>query len=703
LFSFVPGYFNFLKVNFYLITLCYHNHINKENPMLKRLRYLSAILVLAIGLASTSTPAFATPQINEYPVSSGAAPSEIAVGGDGANWFPESQGNKIGRMTVGGALTEYNLPNAESLPYAITAAPDGNLWFTEYFGQRIASITTAGVITELPLPSYIRYPTRITMGGDGNIWFIAYDTTTGGNVQQIFSMTPTGTVTEHVANPGPNTIANFYDIQAGPDGKMWFSESAFSGNCQTTPSILGQITYSGTITYTYLPTGCNNVAGRMILGADGAWWFTQGTDNNSVEHIGRYSLSGNYSQYAVTEGPDPLVGELTNGPDGNIWFTDNGNGWVGNITPTGVVTEYPLPTAYSSPAGLVTGSDGNIWFTEAGSNKIGEVVLAPVATNPIESINAGGSASGNYTADAQFTGGGTYTSTAAVDTSNVDNPAPENVYQSVRYGSSMSYTLSDLTPNASYTLRLHFDEVYFGTASGTGGIGSRVFNVTANGTPELTNFDIYQAAGGANRALVEQIPVTANSSGTISVNFVGITDNAMVSGLELYGGTLPTPTPPATVTTASINAGGNTAGTFSADTDFGGGGQTYSTTAGVDTSGVTDPAPQDVYKTVRYGNFTYTVPNLTPNTNFKVRLHFSEPYFGTVGVSGGVGSRVFNVSANGTTELSNFDVYQAAGGANKAIAEEFTVPSDAYGNISLRFTSVTDNALVNGIEIAPAE
>jgi len=39
---------------------------------------------------------------------------------------------------------------------------------------------------------------------------------------------------------------------------------------------------------------------------------------------------------------------------------------------------------------------------------------------------------------------------------------------------------------------------------------------------------------------------------------------------------------------------------------------------------VTDPAPQAVYQTVRYGNFTYTIPNLTPGGTYRVRLHFAE-------------------------------------------------------------------------------
>ncbi|MGH7204457.1 MAG: malectin domain-containing carbohydrate-binding protein, partial [Candidatus Levyibacteriota bacterium] len=120
----------------------------------------------------------------------------------------------------------------------------------------------------------------------------------------------------------------------------------------------------------------------------------------------------------------------------------------------------------------------------------------------------------------------------------------------------------------------------------------------------------------------------------------------------------------------------------------------YTTTNSVDTTGVTSPAPDAVYQSVRYGNFSYTIPNLAPSTTYHVKLHFDEFYWSTAG------SRVFNVSSNNIQVLSNYDIYQAAGGTDKAVVESFTTTSDANGRIELTFTSVTDNAMVSGIEVA---
>ena len=43
---------------------------------------------------------------------------------------------------------------------------------------------------------------------------------------------------------------------------------------------------------------------------------------------------------------DRLLG-ITTGPDGNLWFTEFGAGKIGRITPSGSITEFPIPTAGS--------------------------------------------------------------------------------------------------------------------------------------------------------------------------------------------------------------------------------------------------------------------------------------------------------------------------------------------------------------------
>ena len=64
---------------------------------------------------------------------------------------------------------------------------------------------------------------------------------------------------------------------------------------------------------------------------------------------------------------------ITAGPDGNLWFTEEGANKIGRITPSGRITEFPIPTASSGPDGITAGPDGNLWFTEGAANKIGRI------------------------------------------------------------------------------------------------------------------------------------------------------------------------------------------------------------------------------------------------------------------------------------------------------------------------------------------
>jgi hypothetical protein len=159
------------------------------------------------------------------------------------------------------------------------------------------------------------------------------------------------------------------------------------------------------------------------------------------------------------------------------------------------------------------------------------------------------------------------------------------------------------------------------------------------------------------------------------------------------------------MTSIGIDAGDGDAGSFAADGYFSGG-STYSTTSVVDTTGVVNPAPQQVYQTERYDGigFSYTVPHLVPGAPYTVRLHFDEIFFGAPnGGSGGAGSRKFDVTINGTKVLTDFDIFATAGGANKAVVEEFNAVADANRQITIRFDNKTGGAKVNGIEVVAVD
>ena len=311
----------------------------------------------------------------------------------------------------------------------------------------------------------------------------------------------------------------------------------------------------------------------------------------------------------------------------------------------------------------------------------GRELFAQTGTNVV-AIDAGGAASGIWVADEDYSGGATSNTPATINTSLVANPAPQAVYQTERYGD-FTYTIPNLTAGASYTVNLSFAEIYWTAA------GDREFNVLINGTQVLTNFDVFATAGGENIAIVESFPATASASGTISIQFTtGAADLPKVSGIQILSGE----STPTGTDVLDINASGPTVGSYVADEDFAGGADS-NTANSISTASVTNPAPEAVYQTQRYGNFTYTLSGFTAGASYTVRLHFAEFYWNAAG------SRLANVLINGTQVLTNFDIFAAAGGENIAVVKQFNTTASSAGQIVIQFVSVKDNAAVNGIEI----
>jgi hypothetical protein len=399
-----------------------------------------------------------------------------------------------------------------------------------------------------------------------------------------------------------------------------------------------------------------------------------------------------------------------------------------------------------------------------------------------------------FVADEDFTGGATINHANTINTSKVTNPAPAAVYQSARVaatagaGTTFSYTIGGFAAGSSQLVRLHFAETFHTTA------GSRVFNVSINGTQVLTNFDIFATAGGENIANIQEFTENANASGQYVLVFTSDVDKALISGIEIdSSASCNMPTAPsglaATATSSTqinlswtassstcgvtynvfrgttsgftagsgnqiatgvtsttfsdtglsasttyfylvegTNSGGTSAASnqasattltssgsctslcidsgsttavspFVADEDFTGG-ATINHANTINTSNVTNPAPAAVYQTARVAatagagtTFSYTIGGFTAGSMHTVRLHFCETFWTAAG------SRVFNVSINGTPVLTNFDIFATAGGQNIANIQQFTEAANASGDYVLTFTSDTDKALISGIEI----
>jgi streptogramin lyase len=97
-----------------------------------------------------------------------------------------------------------------------------------------------------------------------------------------------------------------------------------------------------------------------------------------VESMGQVIVRIDFpmSEPVITDFPLPAMstpGQITAGPDGNLWFTETQSNKIGRLTPTGTLTEFPLPTAGALPEMITTHPDGSMWFTQAGTPKLGRI------------------------------------------------------------------------------------------------------------------------------------------------------------------------------------------------------------------------------------------------------------------------------------------------------------------------------------------
>ncbi len=135
-----------------------------------------------------------------------------------------------------------------------------------------------------------------------------------------------------------------------------------------------------------------------------------------------------------------------------------------------------------------------------------------------------------FISDSAWTEEGSSSNGAAIDVS-AAHAALAALYRSERYGNPLTYSLP-VPPGGPYLVRLHFAELFDPDP------GMRIENVSINGKPALTNFEILAAAGGLNKAVVRDFPgIHPGNDGKIVITISaapGSPDqNAKISGLEI--------------------------------------------------------------------------------------------------------------------------------------------------------------------------
>ncbi len=316
--------------------------------------------------------------ITVFPASAGG-PIGITTGPDGNMWFTEVLYN-VGRITATGVVTEFPifpgpLDCSTSLPpgclgRGIVAGPDGNVWFvSESSTPSMARISPVGVVTGInSIPG--RQLRSIAVGSDGNLWTAPWGS---GEMAAIIRVSPRGDVTTYPIPDQTEAAKGAYSLAQGPDGNIWFTQPGYGR--------IGRITPSGTITEFAIRklSIIDADAGAITSGPDGALWFT-----TTQKFIGRITTDGIVSAFPTATFSSYSASGTCSGPDGNIWFAEGGSATIARLSPSGVLTEFPIPGG-GSPDGIAAGHDGNIWFT-LGPFSVGRVNLDVIAAGERRAI-----------------------------------------------------------------------------------------------------------------------------------------------------------------------------------------------------------------------------------------------------------------------------------------------------------------------------
>ncbi len=108
--------------------------------------------------------------------------------------------------------------------------------------------------------------------------------------------------------------------------------------------------------------------GNMVVGLIASHDKSMWTEDANSDLV-RIAMDGGTNIYHHAG----ILAHMTPNPDGNIYVAEtyNGDGAIAKVTPTGNITDLPLPRGFL-PSWLVSGSDGNLWITNG--NAAGGIV-----------------------------------------------------------------------------------------------------------------------------------------------------------------------------------------------------------------------------------------------------------------------------------------------------------------------------------------
>jgi streptogramin lyase len=308
----------------------------------------------------------ALPTIEEYRITAKNMKNalDLAFDASGTLWV-NSIYAYLGKRSPKGHITAQRL-RVQKDPYGYASAHNfatdaqQHVFFSTYYGEVIGIIQADDKIVEFQPPNQYVWTAGMVVT-HGHLWVVGLGSFQG----ELMEYTLAGRLLKRISLPGyycyPGALA------ASKDGTLWVG---YSGNC---PAIV-RVSETGSITEFPIVAGFGVWA--EVLGPDGNIWFTANDTVSSGDYVGRITPSGDITEYPL---PYAALG-IVLGPTGDWYVTLPYMGEIVEMTMSGnIVNTFTIPGAIhgSSPnyqlGNIRMGPDRNLWFVEGQRNQIGEL------------------------------------------------------------------------------------------------------------------------------------------------------------------------------------------------------------------------------------------------------------------------------------------------------------------------------------------
>jgi fibronectin type 3 domain-containing protein len=324
-------------------------------------------------------------------------------------------------------------------------------------------------------------------------------------------------------------------------GDQSFTDSTHSITVEGVPAVTGFVPTAGELFRTATVTA-GVTDGRLTIRATGS--------NTKLTYV---DISGGSTDVMAPAAPTGLTataaaGGITLGwagspePDLDGYFvyrSASATGTFSRVTgsllaaPTFVDVTAPTGTASYYRVTAIDTSGNESAYATASATRQGTLSTVRINTGgPAQTVNgtSWSACSAVGTCGGWVTGGNAYSESDTI--TGVPAGMNNTIFQSEWTGGASTpvgqkiFGFAVPVTNGAYNVRLHFAELNKTTA------GTRLFDVQIEGAVKLNNFDVWTQAGGIDKAIVREFPVTV-TDGVVNIDFLKRVENAKVSAIEI--------------------------------------------------------------------------------------------------------------------------------------------------------------------------